>query len=155
MTETHIYADYVSGARELAARTGAQLYLSDMGTADWKYAYAADAGATLLRDGDRFMIGNVRLEVLHTPGHTPEHIAFLVTDTAHADLPMGIASGDFVFVSDVGRPDLRKLGQSTKEVKNELPRRSRYSGYWLCSFNLWLRSPTERYAHHNFQKRAV
>jgi len=106
VTETHIHADYVSGARELAQRTGAQLYLSDMGPAEWKYASAAAAGATLLHDGDRFMVGNVRLEVLHTPGHTPEHIAFLVTDTAHARLPMGIASGDFVFVGDVGRPDL-------------------------------------------------
>ena len=106
VTETHIHADYVSGARELAAVTGAQLYLSDMGPAEWKYAYAAAAGATLLHDGDRFMVGNVRLEVLHTPGHTPEHIAFLVTDTAHACLPMGLVSGDFVFVGDVGRPDL-------------------------------------------------
>jgi hydroxyacylglutathione hydrolase len=106
VTETHIHADYVSGARELAARTGAQLYLSDMGTAAWKYAYAAGAGATLLRDGDRFMIGNIRLEVIHSPGHTPEHLAFLVTDTANACLPMGLLSGDFVFVGDVGRPDL-------------------------------------------------
>ena len=106
VTETHIHADYVSGARELAARTGAQLYLSDMGTAAWKYAYAADAGAVLLRDGDRFMIGNIRLEVIHSPGHTPEHLAFLVTDTANACLPMGLLSGDFVFVGDVGRPDL-------------------------------------------------
>lgn len=106
VTETHIHADYVSGARELAATTGAKLYLSDMGTLDWKYAYAAEVGATLLRDGDRFMAGNVRVEVLHTPGHTPEHIAFLVTDTAHACLPIGLVSGDFVFVGDVGRPDL-------------------------------------------------
>jgi hydroxyacylglutathione hydrolase len=106
VTETHIHADYVSGARELAQRTGAQLYLSDMGPAEWKYAYAVGAGATLLHDGDHFMVGNVRIEALHTPGHTPEHIAFLVTDTAHARLPMGLISGDFVFVGDVGRPDL-------------------------------------------------
>jgi hydroxyacylglutathione hydrolase len=106
VTETHIHADYVSGARELAAHTGAQLYLSDMGPAEWKYAYATDVGATLLHHGDRVMIGNIRLEVLHTPGHTPEHIAFLVTDTAHACMPMGLVSGDFVFVGDVGRPDL-------------------------------------------------
>jgi hydroxyacylglutathione hydrolase len=51
-------------------------------------------------------VGNIRLEVMHTPGHTPEHISFLVTDTAGADAPMGILSGDFVFVGDVGRPDL-------------------------------------------------
>jgi len=106
ITETHIHADFVSGARELAARTGATLYLSDEGTADWKYAWAAKAGATLVYDGDTFMVGNIRIDVLHTPGHTPEHISFLLTDTAGADRPMGIFTGDFVFVGDVGRPDL-------------------------------------------------
>jgi hydroxyacylglutathione hydrolase len=106
VTETHIHADFVSGARELAARTGATLYLSDEGDAAWKYAYAADAGAVLIREGDQFMVGNVRLDVVHTPGHTPEHVSFLVTDTAAADQPMAIVTGDFVFVGDVGRPDL-------------------------------------------------
>ncbi|HEY0736182.1 MAG TPA: rhodanese-like domain-containing protein [Herpetosiphonaceae bacterium] len=106
VTETHIHADFVSGARELAARTGAQVYLSDEGPAAWKYAWAADARATLLHDGDHFMVGNVRVEALHTPGHTPEHLSFLVTDTAGANEPMGIFSGDVVFVGDVGRPDL-------------------------------------------------
>jgi hydroxyacylglutathione hydrolase len=106
VTETHIHADFVSGARELAARTGARLYLSAEGPAEWQYAYAAGAGATLVRDGDRFMVGNIRVEVWHTPGHTPEHLSFLVTDTAGADAPMGIFTGDFVFVGDVGRPDL-------------------------------------------------
>jgi hydroxyacylglutathione hydrolase len=60
----------------------------------------------LLKDGDTFNIGNIKFEVMHTPGHTPEHISFIVTDTAGADRPMGIFSGDFVFVGDVGRPDL-------------------------------------------------
>ena len=106
VTETHIHADYVSGGRELAARTGAQLYLSDAGPAEWKYRWAEPAGAILVMDGDTFMVGNVRLEVLHTPGHTPEHIAFLLTDTRASDQPMGLFSGDFVFVGDVGRPDL-------------------------------------------------
>src|SRR5690606_3972747 len=106
VTETHIHADYVSGSRELAARTGAKLYLSDQGGEDWKYAFAEEAGAVLLKDGDSFMVGNVRIDVMHTPGHTPEHIAFLVTDTAGADRPMGVFTGDFVFVGDVGRPDL-------------------------------------------------
>jgi hydroxyacylglutathione hydrolase len=106
VTETHIHADFVSGARELARRTGARLLLSDMGPAEWKYAFAAEEDATLLREGDSFMVGNIRVEVLHTPGHTPEHLSFLVTDTAGADQPMGIFTGDFVFVGDVGRPDL-------------------------------------------------
>jgi hydroxyacylglutathione hydrolase len=106
VTETHIHADFVSGARELAQRTGAQLLLSDEGDANWKYAYATAAGARLVRAGDHFMVGNIRLDVLHTPGHTPEHLSFLVTDTPAAAGPWGILTGDFVFVGDVGRPDL-------------------------------------------------
>lgn len=106
VTETHIHADYVSGSRELAHATGARLYLSAEGGQDWQYAFAAQDGAQLVRDGDVLKVGNIRLEVMHTPGHTPEHISFLVTDTAGASEPMGILSGDFVFVGDVGRPDL-------------------------------------------------
>ena len=82
VTETHIHADYVSGSRELAARSGARLYLSAEGTSDWQYGFAQAVGATLVRDGDTFEVGNLRVEVMHTPGHTPEHVAFLLTDTA-------------------------------------------------------------------------
>jgi hydroxyacylglutathione hydrolase len=106
VTETHIHADFVSGARELAVRSGAALYLSDEGAPDWRYAYARAAGAVLLREGDEIVVGNVRLNVLHTPGHTPEHLTFLVTDGAAATEPIGAVTGDFVFVGDVGRPDL-------------------------------------------------
>ncbi|MFN8470860.1 MAG: rhodanese-like domain-containing protein [Anaerolineae bacterium] len=106
ITETHIHADFVSGARALAARTRATLYLSDEGPAEWKYAFADASNAVLVRDGDHFMIGNVRIDVIHTPGHTPEHLSFLLTDTAASIRPMGIFTGDFVFVGDVGRPDL-------------------------------------------------
>jgi len=106
VTETHIHADLVSGSRELAQRTGAELMLSDEGDASWKYAFAAGDGATLLHDGDTFMVGNLRFKVMHTPGHTPEHLSFLVTDTPATELPMGVLTGDFVFVGDVGRPDL-------------------------------------------------
>lgn len=106
VTETHIHADFVSGSRELAQRTGAALLLSDEGGDEWKYAFAGRAGAKSLRDGDAFMVGNLKFEVLHTPGHTPEHISFLVTDTPATEKPMGAITGDFVFVGDVGRPDL-------------------------------------------------
>ena len=106
VTETHIHADFVSGARELAARTGARLFLSGEGGDDWQYAFAASDGVTLLRDGDQFMVGNIRLEAMHTPGHTPEHLSFVVTDTPAGAGPWGILTGDFVFVGDVGRPDL-------------------------------------------------
>ena len=106
VTETHIHADFVSGARELAQRTGAQLLLSDEGGAAWSYTFAGQDGARLLKDGDHIMVGNIRLDVMHTPGHTPEHISFVVTDTPAASGPWGILTGDFVFVGDVGRPDL-------------------------------------------------
>lgn len=106
VAETHIHADFVSGARELAARTSSTLYLSDEGNTDWKYEYATQAGAVLLTDGASIMAGNIRVEAMHTPGHTPEHLSFLITDTASTDRPMGVFTGDFVFVGDVGRPDL-------------------------------------------------
>ncbi|HRP07544.1 MAG TPA: MBL fold metallo-hydrolase [Gemmatimonadales bacterium] len=106
VTETHIHADFVSGARELARATGAALLLSAEGGDDWQYGYAAEEGATLLRDGDRIVMGGVRLEVWHTPGHTPEHISFVVIDTARSEEPVAMLTGDFVFVGDVGRPDL-------------------------------------------------
>ena len=106
VTETHIHADFLSGARELAQRAGATLLLSAEGGADWSYGFAKEAGATLLKNGDSFAVGNIRFDVLHTPGHTPEHLCFLVTDTPATDAPLGILSGDCVFVGDVGRPDL-------------------------------------------------
>ena len=107
--ETHIHADFLSGCRELAHQLGARVYLSDEGGGDWKYAWAADPqyDVTLIRDGDTFEIGRIELKAAHTPGHTPEHLAFLVTDFGGgADQAMGMASGDFVFVADLGRPDL-------------------------------------------------
>ena len=104
VTETHIHADCLSGSRELAARTGAMLCVSAEGGPDWTYDFAADART--LRDRDRLTIGNVSLDVEHTPGHTPEHLTFLITDGAVANQPIAAATGDFVFVGDVGRPDL-------------------------------------------------
>lgn len=105
--ETHIHADFVSGSRELADRTGATLYLSDEGPADWKYQFADKHSSKLLKDGDIIQVGKIKLEVLHTSGHTPEHISFVLTDEGGgANAPMGIFTGDFVFVGSIGRPDL-------------------------------------------------
>ncbi len=105
--DTHIHADYVSGARELADRVGAKLFVSDEGPAEWKYEYAKDYDHMLLKDGDTFGVGKVEFKVLFTPGHTPEHICFVLTDKGGgADKPMGIFTGDFVFVGSIGRPDL-------------------------------------------------
>lgn len=106
VTETHIHADFASGSRELAEKTGAQLYLSAEGGPDWQYEFGEEAGAKLLHDGDSFWVGNVRIDAMHTPGHTPEHLSFALTDTPATDKVMGVFTGDFVFVGDVGRPDL-------------------------------------------------
>lgn len=102
ITETHIHADFLSGSRELAAATGAQLYLSDEGGPDWQYEFPH----TGLKNGDKITVGNLTLEVMHTPGHTPESISFLLTDHPASDKPVMVFTGDFVFVGDVGRPDL-------------------------------------------------
>lgn len=105
--ETHIHADFVSGARELAERTDAKLYLSDEGDENWKYLFLDGYDHQLLKDGDTFRIGKLEFAVMHTPGHTPEHISFILTDKGGgADKPMGIFTGDFVFVGAIGRPDL-------------------------------------------------
>ncbi len=107
VADTHIHADYVSGAREMADRVGAKLFLSDEGPVDWKYEYAKDYDHQLLKDGDTFAAGKVEFRVLHTPGHTPESISFVLTDKGGgANKPMGIFTGDFVFVGSIGRPDL-------------------------------------------------
>jgi hydroxyacylglutathione hydrolase len=111
--ETHIHADFVSGSRELAERVGAKVYVSDEGDADWKYQWldkkvgGGSYDHQLLKDGDSFHIGNIELKAMHTPGHTPEHIVFLIIDHGSGvNEPIGMASGDFVFVGDLGRPDL-------------------------------------------------
>ena len=114
VTETHIHADFLSGSRELRAKTGATLYLSDEGDASWKYGFAGDERTRLVKHGDRLAVGNVRLDVVHTPGHTPEHLAFLVTDGAVANEPIAAATGDFIFVGDVGRPDLLERAANLK-----------------------------------------
>lgn len=102
VTETHIHADYLSGTRELAAATSAQIYVSGEGGADWQYGFEA----TRLMDQDTITLGNITVRALHTPGHTPEHLAFAVTDGAFSDEPGFLLSGDFVFAGDLGRPDL-------------------------------------------------
>lgn len=102
--ETHIHADFASGARELAAHTGAELFASghdDGETFQVRFPHRD------LFDRDVIELGSVRIQALHTPGHTPEHISLLVYDTARSDaVPELLLSGDFLFVGSLGRPDL-------------------------------------------------
>lgn len=115
ITETHIHADFLCGSRELAAVTGAKMYLSNEGGKDWQYEF----NHTGLKDGDVIKVGNLSLGVIHTPGHTPESISFLLTDHPASEQPVMLFTGDFVFVGDIGRPDLLEKAAGiigTKEV---------------------------------------
>ncbi len=96
--ETHLHADFVSGHTELAARTGARIYLSRAAGATFPHV-AVDDGFTL-------HAGNLKIEVLATPGHTPESISLLVTDVEKSEQPWAVLTGDTLFIGDVGRPDL-------------------------------------------------
>lgn len=113
--ETHIHADFLCGSRELAKLTGAELFLSDEGDEDWKYEFPH----TELKDGDVIKIGNISIESIHSPGHTPEHLSFLLTDHAATDKPAMLFTGDFVFVGDVGRPDLLEQAAGIKGTQEK------------------------------------
>ncbi len=104
--ETHVHADFVSGAMELARVTGAPIYASRLGEQDFDHV-PVDDGFTL-------DIGSIRLTAVHTPGHTPEHIAWRADDTADPDATPVLFSGDSLFVGDVGRPDL--LGEARTDA---------------------------------------
>jgi hydroxyacylglutathione hydrolase len=96
---THFHADFVSGHLELARRAGAEIHLGIRARADYPF--------TPVRDGDRLELGKLRLEVLETPGHTPESISILVYDiAADPQRPHAVLTGDALFIGDVGRPDL-------------------------------------------------
>ena len=112
--ETHIHADFLSGSRELAALTGADMYLSDEGGPDWQYQFAHQG----LKDGDKVKMGNLIFEIIHTPGHTPESISIMLTDTPASKEPVMMFTGDFVFVGDIGRPDLLEKAAGLKGTQD-------------------------------------
>jgi hydroxyacylglutathione hydrolase len=112
--ETHIHADFMSGARELQERlcTG-EIYVSEEGGAKYEFEHEA------VKDGDRFELGSVVLETRHTPGHTPEHVSFLAYESKRPKTPWAVFSGDSLFVDSVGRPDLLGSDQ-TEELAKQL-----------------------------------
>lgn len=104
--ETHVHADFVSGARELAAATGAPVYAGRLGSTEFPHVS--------LDDGDEIRVGSLSLKALWTPGHTPEHIAFLLVDPAQGGQPLALFSGDVLFAGEIGRPDL--LGPEAQQA---------------------------------------
>src|SRR5690606_847387 len=109
--ETHVHADFVSGGKELSRVTGAPIYAPRLGEVEYEH--------TPVDDGDVIHVGRARLKAVWTPGHTPEHIAFLLLPDPESEEPVALYSGDVLFVGDVGRPDL--LGdEATERLSNQL-----------------------------------
>src|ERR1700682_3003463 len=106
--ETHLHADFISGHRQLAARTGAEVIFGEEAGASFRHR--------AVRDGDELTVGRVKLRIMETPGHTPESICVLVTDTEVSGQPQKVLTGDTLFIGDVGRPDLAGAKGFTKEM---------------------------------------
>lgn len=123
--ETHIHADFVSGSREIAAKTGATICASVEGGAEYGFAIRP------IKNGDLIQSGNIRLQAVFTPGHTPEHMSYLASSGGKPNEYWGIFTGDFLFVGAVGRPDLlgventgdlsKQLWTSMQEAYRHLP----------------------------------
>ncbi|MFT4261727.1 MAG: MBL fold metallo-hydrolase [Candidatus Woesearchaeota archaeon] len=105
--DTHIHADYITGLREFAEKQ-IKVYASNEGGSDWQYEWLKNSNYNyeLIGDAAQIKIGNITLKAVHTPGHTPEHLTFLLIDHPRSDKPLAAFTGDFIFVGDVGRPDL-------------------------------------------------
>jgi hydroxyacylglutathione hydrolase len=111
--ETHFHADFLSGHLELAAATGAEIGFSSVAVTEFP--------SRKLADGERISLGEVQLEIRHTPGHTPESISIVVWEHADDEAPYGVLTGDALFIGDVGRPDLlASLGYTRDELADQL-----------------------------------
>ena len=108
--DTHVHADHVSGAQELRASTGADIYIHESAPVHYE--------ARKLKNGDEFKLGYAVLRTLHTPGHTPNSVSFLVADLVRSPEPGMILTGDLLFVGDIGRPDLPGKEILDEQVEN-------------------------------------
>ena len=111
--ETHFHADFLSGHLELAAATGAEIGFSSVASPEFP--------SRSLADGERISLGDVQLEIRHTPGHTPESMSIVVWEHADDEEPYGVLTGDTLFIGDVGRPDLlASIGFTRDELAEQL-----------------------------------
>ena len=108
--ETHLHADFVSGHMDLAKKTGAAIYVPKSGKVDFD--------SIEVEENDVFMLEDMEITVIETPGHTPEHISYVVKDLSRGNDPIGVFCGDTLFVGDVGRPDL--FPQIKEELADKL-----------------------------------
>jgi len=107
--ETHIHADHVSGAQELRAVTGAEIYIHENAAVDYEIKK--------VKDTDEFTLGNAFIRALHTPGHTPNSISLLISDLSRFPGPQLLLTGDLLFVGDIGRPDLPGADMLDEQVE--------------------------------------
>ena len=111
--ETHFHADFISGHLELAEATGAKIVYSSVAKPEYDYLP--------VEDGQRYSLGEVELEFLHTPGHTPESMSIVIYEHAGDEVPFGVMTGDTLFIGDVGRPDLLgSIGFTREELADKL-----------------------------------
>jgi len=111
--ETHFHADFLSGHLEMAEATGAAIAYGSVAEPEFE--------ARKLEHGERISLGNVELEIRHTPGHTPESISIVVFENAGDEVPYGVLTGDTMFIGDVGRPDLlSSVGVTSEELAGSL-----------------------------------
>jgi glyoxylase-like metal-dependent hydrolase (beta-lactamase superfamily II) len=108
--DTHVHADHVSGAQELKSQTGCDVMVYKSSPVSYDF--------TPLTEGQQLVVGNAKLEVLFTPGHTPDALSLLVTDTTRGDEPWMLLTGDVLFVGDIGRPDLVGGAKLDEQVHN-------------------------------------
>lgn len=124
VSETHIHADFISGVREFLHHTDVEAYLSAYGQGEKGYSWVEKDGfgddrVHFVKDGEKIKIGNsVTIEISHTPGHTAEHIAFLISD-GDSPVPLGALTGDFIFAGDLGRPDLLERAAKQQDTMKE------------------------------------
>ena len=108
--DTHVHADHISGSQQLQAATNADIYIHESAPIQYE--------AKKLKDGDKFTFGKVYVRILHTPGHTPDSISFLISDLARSGKPEMILTGDLLFVGDIGRPDLPGKEILDEQIEN-------------------------------------
>ncbi len=128
--ETHLHADFISGHIDLAARTGAKIYVPKSGKCAFDHVAVSE--------GDEIEFENIHIRVLETPGHTPEHLSYVVTDKSRGEQPAGVFCGDTLFVGDVGRPDLfpdmaqELAGKLYHSLHDKLMKLPDFTEVWPC-----------------------
>ena len=120
--DTHLHADHVSGGRRLAEISGAEYVLHESAETQYPFRH--------VRDGEMLDLGNVKIEALHTPGHTPEHISLLVTDATRGPEPWFLLTGHTLMVGDVGRTELATQAEiGARQLFGTIQRLKKYPEY--------------------------